>query len=169
MKLQQLRENVIMHLIETTLNQLHNSTTSTFPNRADTASVRIKQKQYLKYDSDKLLVKAFCGGETNDYELNILFQGVQFTQPNDPESVTLGDLVIKQLSSDLQIKVSCSCEDFKWTFAWYNSNDGSLMGNPPSPYQSTSERPPRNPSQTSGMCKHLIRLKDDLQAEQVFK
>jgi len=159
---------VATNLQETTLQQLQSGSDSHFANRNDINNVRIKQKQYIKYGDNELLVKAKCAGETNDYDTNILFDGVQFAQPGDPQSIKLNDLQVLPLSANLNVKVHCTCPDFRWTFAWQNSNANSLIGNPPAPYHKTTGRPPRNPAKTPGLCKHLVRLSDDLQAEQLF-
>lgn len=163
------KKRVEEYLIEATLTQLRGGSSSAFPNRNETAGVRITQKSYEKYGDSQLLVQATCDGETDQYSPSILFEGVQFTDPSDPNAIRLGDLHIQPISEDLNVKVLCTCPDFRWTFAWYNANDNALIGNPPPPYNSTGQRPPRNPSGTPGLCKHLIRLGDDLRAEQFMK
>lgn len=156
-------------LIEATLQQLQGGTDSAFPNRNEIASVRIVQKRYLRYGDSQLMIKAVCNGETDQYQTSILFEGVQFTGPQDPEAVRLDRLYIKPLTSQMSVKVMCTCPDFGWTFSWHNANNKSLIGNPPPPYKSSGQRPRRNPSKTPGLCKHLVRLHDDLQAEQFIQ
>lgn len=71
--------------------------------------------------------------------------------------------------SSVDVQVGCGCKDFRWRFAYYNSADGSFTGTPPEPYVSQTNRPPVNPSKTPGVCKHLIKLKKELERESFFK
>lgn len=68
----------------------------------------------------------------------------------------------------LDVKVGCTCEDFRWRFSYYNSIDGALLGEPPQPYVRKTNRPPVNQNKTPGVCKHLIRLKKELEREDGF-
>lgn len=155
-------------LTEKTMDELSSSTNGAFPTRSDNINnVRIINKQYEQYDADKLSVKAKCAGETGTYDTSVLFEGVQFTDPGNPESITLhGGINILPLDSNtVDVKVRCSCLDFHWTFAWQNSGEDSLIGDPPPPYQKTTDRPPRNPTNAIGLCKHLLKLQSDMRAE----
>lgn len=69
----------------------------------------------------------------------------------------------------LDVKVNCTCEDFRWRFASFNFKDDSLFGNPPPAYASKTDRPPVNPSKTPGVCKHLLKLKKELEREEFFR
>lgn len=69
----------------------------------------------------------------------------------------------------VDVQVSCDCEDFRWRFSTYNYKDGSLFGNPPPNYVSKTNRPPANPHNSPGVCKHLIKLKKELEREEFFK
>jgi hypothetical protein len=160
--------NVSVPLNETTLQLLKSGTDGQFSSRNDINNVRITQKEYTKFGDSELMVKAKCAGETNNYNCEILFQGVEFSQPGDPQAITINNLQILPLSLNLNVKVNCTCQDFKWTFAWQNSDAGALLGNPPPPYSRTTDRPPRNQTNTPGLCKHLNRLVDDMQSEMLF-
>lgn len=72
-------------------------------------------------------------------------------------------------STSLDVKVRCTCKDFRWRFAYYNSGDQTLYGDPPEPYISKTQRPPANPNSTPGVCKHLMRLKRELENEEFFR
>jgi hypothetical protein len=62
------------------------------------------------------------------------------------------------------VKVRCNCMDFYFRFANYNAQDKSLVGKPPPLYRrKTTTRPPVNPGQVPGMCKHLLKLVQTLQ------
>jgi len=154
-------------MLESSMDDLISSTTQAFPDRSEKVNnVRITNKTYQKLDGDKLLVKAKCAGETNDYDTQVLYNSVQYVEGGNPESITLnGGFNILPISSDSDVKVGCTCLDFHWTFAWQNSSDGSLMGDPPSPYQRKTDRAPRNPTNAIGLCKHLLKLHADMTAE----
>ena len=69
----------------------------------------------------------------------------------------------------VDVKVSCTCEDFRWRFANYNFKDNSLFGDAPQAYVKKTNRPPVNPNKTPGVCKHLLRLKKELESEEFFR
>ena len=60
------------------------------------------------------------------------------------------------------VKVACSCLDFRWRFANYNANHGALDGDPPPPYVRKTNRPPVNPQQVPGCCKHILKTVEAL-------
>lgn len=72
-------------------------------------------------------------------------------------------------SNSVDVRVRCGCEDFRWRFAYYNSGDNSLYGDPPDPYVRKTDRPPVNPSNTPGVCKHIMKLKKELEREEFFR
>lgn len=150
-------------LLESTLQQLKQKTDSHFDRENGSARVRITNKTFHKMGDNRLLVKSQCTGETSDYNPQIMFDGVEFADAGNPEAIALPGGIHVLPIKHVQVKVSCTCLDFHWTFAWYNAADGSLIGTPPKPYDNYSGQ--RNPSKTPGLCKHLIRLQNDLQAE----
>jgi hypothetical protein len=56
------------------------------------------------------------------------------------------------------VYVRCECQDFYWRFNWYNADDKSLYGRRRAPYEPTGTRPPVNPDEVPGFCKHLLKL-----------
>lgn len=56
-----------------------------------------------------------------------------------------------------RVKVSCTCSDFLYTFAYANKKHGALSGKPPplKEVKGTGQRAPRNPSMQPGCCKHI--------------
>lgn len=157
-------------IIERSLNQLHQDTTGAFPSRNTSANqVRVKRKSFVKVGQNSLLVRGLVQGEEQDYHTHITFENVTFTNRSDPEAIAVSRWFIKPLSTNNNdVKVNCQCQDFRWTFAWYNSASGALDGNPPAPYMATTDRGPRNPTKSPGLCKHLICLSENLQAEKTF-
>lgn len=158
-------------LEEKTLPQLHRQTDGAFPNRTPNSNeVRLKRKMYSKPGNGVLLIRAIIQGIEQDYETSIQFNKLNFTNPNDPQAIKVGNYYIQPIKlNNNNVQVSCQCKDFRWSFAWYNSGDKALIGNPPPPYVPISNRGPRNPTKVSGMCKHLICLQKNLESEMLFE
>lgn len=53
----------------------------------------------------------------------------------------------------------CSCPDYRFMWMYYNKQPKALVG-PVIPYTKVpgSNRPPRNPTETPGLCKHTLTL-----------
>lgn len=164
-------------LLERSLNDLDTSTTSAFPNSKKRHNalglVRVAHVMYERPDNDKLLVTAKMVGETNEYNTQILFEGVKFTFVDNSGSVDIGatENIMPISASNNDCKVLCGCLDFYYTFAWYDYNRDALIGNPPKPYQKVpgSNRPPRNPTNAPGICKHIMKLAEHLKSAGVLK
>ena len=158
------------------LDALERSAKNTFPNtnkrQNSVNSVRVSQQTYDRLDGDKLQVTAKVVGESNTYQSSILFSGVQFVPAGTSGAVDIGATeAIMPIESSGDCKVRCECLDFHWTFAWYNHNSDSLIGQPPKPYQKVpgSNRPDRNPAKAPGICKHIMKLASTLKAQGVLK
>jgi hypothetical protein len=168
-------------LDETALASLEQQTVSAFPdthrrqhvvNTIQVPSVEMIPAQ------ESLMVKATTRNTKTSSSNNptIEFLNVEFVQENDNQTVTFTgsdgeEYNIKPLSiTQTDVKVTCTCMDFYWRFAIWNHTDGSLLGPKPDPYvRKTEDRAPANPSQTPGMCKHILRLVDHLQQERILR
>lgn len=70
---------------------------------------------------------------------------------------------------DMKIKpilVRCSCSDYYFVFSWSNFKNGVQFGGKARPYvrvSPPSNRPPRNPHDYQGICKHLAQFSAMLQ------
>lgn len=114
--------------------------------------------------SQALTAKVLVVSNSNKYQTSIMFQDVIYEDGDQSDNTTFtatdGEeyhIVPIDLSKS-NVKVHCNCLDFYYRFAPSNNKDDSLLGNPPPPYQrKTTTRPPVNPQQTPGVCKHLIR------------
>lgn len=134
-----------------------------------TNEVTVSNVQYMPYLGMKMLhVKSISSSNGHQYQQALQFLRVDFDDQKQPDNATFqasdgADYHIKPLQlSGHNVKVRCNCLDFYYRFANYNSQDKSLVGRPPPPYQRKTNRPPVNPDQVPGMCKHLLKLVDNL-------
>lgn len=138
-----------------------------------TDTIRVSQLQIVPYVGTKsVYFKALCLNTDGGHKYNTqLFIGgganfeteetddtVKFTASNGHE------YNMHPISLTTQyVRVRCDCLDFQHRFAHYDHADNSLWGPAPAPYQrQTTDRPPVNPNQVTGMCKHLIKTVDAL-------
>lgn len=87
-------------------------------------------------------------------------------------------VISNNISDDCEIQVWCSCSDYYWTFQYFNirarnKNKSSVnlygSANYPRVYNPRSDRKPRNPSHSPGMCKHLMLLLGMLMQDEVVQ
>ncbi len=115
--------------------------------------------------------------EKSIHSTNLLFLGCKIVNepPQDPSSwikVPYNgiDYYIRKVSLGGQgCLVRCSCTDFRHTFAYPNYSKGALFGPRPQAYVRKTPnpplgRPPRNPGNHAGICKHLANAAQLLQA-----
>lgn len=169
---------------ESTYNELERNTLS-MPgnNRANaTNSVQIRSLELIPYDG-ALGVNASVNSVNsgNTYQPQMMFLDVEYINTedpnieNDPRTVTFQaadghDYTIMPISlARNNVKVRCTCLDFRWRFAIYNDKDNSLLGGGPGLYQKKSQRQPGNPQQVPGVCKHILKLVAELKANGVVQ
>lgn len=157
-------------LQETSLTNLKNSAIEAFPNTTKrqhaTDPIKIVRLEWLPYVGTKILfvkgtVKSDSGKEYNPV---IVFQGVSYHK-NQGEGIveitaTDGeDYFLEQLSlENTDVRIRCQCKDFYWRFHHYNYLDKSLFNHNRKPYEAQGLRPPINPTESEGMCKHLMKM-----------
>jgi hypothetical protein len=130
-----------------------------------TNEVVVSNVQYMPYIGMKMLhVKSISASNGHQYQQALQFMRVAF-EPEDTETNATfqasdgEDYHIQPLQlTGHNVKVRCNCLDFHYRFANYNAQDKSLVGKPPPLYQKKTNRPPVNPGQVPGMCKHLLKL-----------
>lgn len=145
---------------------LQQRTSNSFPSRIDNSDeVRIRRKMYTKLNDNELMVKVDVQGKADDYISTIVFTDVEFSDVKDPEAVRVNELYIKPLKANQDVRVHCTCPDFRWTFSWPNKSNNALQGDPAPAYNRTTNRPPRNPTNSAGLCKHLIKSYLDVNNE----
>lgn len=136
--------------------------------------VAILNMQFLPYVGMKMLqVRAACRSNQHNYNPIIQFLNVTFDQVDTNDNITFTgqdgqDYHVQPVTLDTsRVKVRCNCLDFYYRFAQTNSGDGSLVGRPPALYQRVpgSTRPPVNPQNVPGICRHLIKVVRRLQQQ----
>lgn len=167
-----------MVLEASTVDQLDDNIRRAFPDttkRQNVAlAVPIKDINYVDYPANNALkVVSTCQGKSGTYNQAVLFKDVVFVTKQDETTTTVsasGKLInFRPISLvDSKVEVKCDCLDFQYRFAHYNNQDKSLYGKPPEPYvRKTDNRPPVNPMQVPGVCKHILKLLDTLQQRDV--
>jgi len=127
--------------------------------------------------SKSLFIEAQANSNGRRYSPEILFDSVDYEQEETQTNVTFTGSDNNEYNmtqavplTGNQVKVRCNCLDFHYRFALQNARDGSLYGPPPPNYQRKTEtRPPVNPMKVPGMCKHLLKLVDELQKSKMVQ
>lgn len=143
-----------------------------------TNTIQLHNVELIPYVGTKLLhvrsTTTSPNGATYKQALQIL--GVTFLPEPTDTSVTITDAqgnaynIDPVTLTDHNAKVRCNCLDFYHRFASYNQRDKSLAGPPPRPYQrKTTDRPPVNPLRLPGICKHLLKLAENLQQQGIIE
>jgi uncharacterized surface anchored protein len=109
----------------------------------------------------------------HDYWTSILFDNIEYLEEGEPNGFTFtandgSEYTIARVRPNVNVKVTCSCLDFHYRFAVWDDKFRALDGNPPPPYIKTSNRPSVNPMQSPGLCKHLIKMVNNLKAQNFF-
>lgn len=138
-----------------------------------TNEVSISNVEFVPYVGTKMLhVKSISNSNGNQYKQALQFTQVTFANQDSPNVVTFQaadgqDAHAEPITlATHNVKCRCNCMDFHFRFANYNSADKSLVGRPPPLYQRrTDTRPPVNPMQVPGMCKHLLKLVSTLRGQ----
>lgn len=109
------------------------------------------------------------------YITQIMFHGVNYSDERDnkhPLTVSLSHgqyVFMNQLKLDSKVLVRCNCQDYRFTWGYYNHTVGALLGAQfPRYVRKTMTRPPRNALQVPGLCKHLITLVNRLAVDRII-
>lgn len=181
MKHKVLRGERILQAIEedATYNQLRQNIQRGFPatrkRQHATGEVNVTNMQYVPV-ANGLQVKATSRSNGHNYAQTIIFSDIKY-QPDGGEGTTTftgtdgSERNIQPVAlQGARVKVQCSCLDFHYRFANHNHQADALVGKPPPLYQRVpgSNRPPVNPQQVSGICKHIIKVVDALKQNGVI-
>ena len=167
-------------LVENSLAVLYNNTVQNFNTDRQSGSgrVQIVDKIFVASPNQGIvMVKAKSRSSAKQYDTRMSFEGIEFQGTEDDEGNNTTTFqtpdgqeyaIVPAEYNNSEVRVSCSCLDFYYRFAVYNSKDSSLLGNPPPPYvRKTDGGEPRNPNEVPGMCKHLMALSDDLKQARI--
>ncbi len=123
----------------------------------------------------------FQSGKIKVYNPKILFNEVEFHQPENEEEVANPNTLTIEgkngreftispiMLAKNNVKVHCNCLDHFWRFSFYNHRNQSLLGYDVATYNKKTNRPPVNPRQVPGMCKHLLKLAIELKNNGIVK
>jgi hypothetical protein len=164
-------------LLELSYDTLLSNTRSNFDSGRDDRSGRVKIVNTVFVPapgSDELQIEGQARTANSSYNTRAIFENVIFK--NDPDQNTASIIAtdgeeyhfnrINKGRSD--IKVSCSCLDFYYRFAAFNHKANALASEPPKPYVKKTDRAPVNPNEVPGVCKHIIRLVEELEKSDLF-
>ena len=167
-------------LVESSLAVLYNNTVQNFETdrQAGSGRVQVVDKVFVASPNQGIvMVKAQTRSSAKQYDTRMSFEGIEFQGGEEDEGGNTSSfqtpdgqeyVIVPAEYNSSEVRVSCSCLDFYYRFAVWNSKDSSLLGNPPPPYvNKTDGGKPRNPNQVPGMCKHLMALADDLRQARI--
>ena len=127
--------------------------------------IQIANVELIPHDqSGGLEARGTANSTGNQYRPQMLFSEVVFEEEDTAENVTFEgpdgtEFHIRPISlSNNNIKVRCTCLDFRWRFAIWNDKADALYGPGPGVYRRTTDRAPVNPQQVPGLCKHLLAM-----------
>lgn len=158
-------------LLELTLYQLNRSTQNGFDDKRKQRAPRMNLIN-VRYTPTQeggvqgLTVNSDCvsGDSGNHYSQVIVFKKIKLLPEDTPEARTFETSDGKMVHVDnysLQssdVKVRCNCLDFYWRFTNFDFKHKALQGDPNPPYVKRTNRPPVNPMQKPGICKHIYQL-----------
>ena len=164
-------------LLEITYTKLLYNTRKNFDSKrkSKASSVELTNTIFIPYiENDSLEIQSESRTKNDTYTSTIIFDNVIFKNDVGPLTATVigtdgEEYAFNRISKNrADVKVNCSCLDFHYRFAAFNHRDGALAGNPPEPYVKKTDRPSVNPKKSSGLCKHLIRMIEELEKEDIF-
>lgn len=155
--------------LEATLNDLYNQSVDGFPTtkrrQFSTDTIKIDHLEWVPFlGMNTLFVKGTVNNEGRKNEAIMVFEDVKYHEKEGKGVVSLvasnGKTVyLEPLSSaSNDVKVRCSCKDFYWRFLHFNKEEKALFGRDRAPYDPVTDRAPANPTETAGLCKHLMKL-----------
>lgn len=161
-------------LLEITLNKLQRSVVNTFPDtkrrQHDTETVGISKLRYIPYEgSHQLKIESVAISGSKRYDCSMIFDDVYFEATDSAQTITFfgndeRDYHVHPIDPTVNdVKVRCTCMDFYYRFAQTNYQNNGLDGDPPPQYIKRTDREPVNPENAPGLCKHLIKMREQLE------
>jgi hypothetical protein len=155
-------------LNETSLADLYLSSVAAFPGTTKrqnaTDSVVVEHMDWVAFKGvGTLFVKATVKNEGRKNESIVLFKGVKYRENRGkgviPLATSNGKTVLLEALSakGTDVSVRCTCGDFMYRFNYYDHLDKSLFGRRRRKYEGLGLWE-ANPSESPGMCKHLMKV-----------
>ncbi len=167
---------------DATLQHLRNEIERGFPDTKKrqhaTNEVTVTKLQYIpRIEADILQINSSTSSTSgNVYKQLIQANGVNFQPDNSGNTVSVKDsngtshsITPVKLNVN-NVGVFCECEDYQKRFAEINVSNNCHIGPQPAKYvRKTTTRPPANPLNVPGMCKHLIAVTDRLKQLKILQ
>lgn len=161
---------------DATIPQLQQSIQVGFPNTTKrqhaTNEVRVDSLKYKPARGSGLLdiISTTTSDSGHKYQQQLQLRKVTYEDGDTPNNDTFVGADGQRYSiqpvplTSTTVGVSCSCADYIMRFAAYNIDNNCHVGPMPPRYvRKTTNRPPANPNHVPGMCKHLLKVVDDLE------
>lgn len=112
------------------------------------------------------------------YKTTIVFEGIDgVDNPDDKHTIPYSskgqgvELYLKTLTGYDRVRTRCQCQDYYFMWEYFNKQNKALVGPHKKyiPVSPPSGRPPVNPTESPGLCKHLLVLIKKLMAEKVIQ
>ncbi|PPD55681.1 MAG: hypothetical protein CTY12_00045 [Methylotenera sp.] len=160
---------------DATIPQLQQSIEQGFPDTKKrqhaTNEVQVAAYQYIPKTNVKLLqvvsnTNSQSGGRYNQV---IVLRDVQYDMADSATNISIDrggkKFYVKPVAfNTTNVAVSCNCPDYIMRFAHTNAENNCHVGQlPPQYIRKTTDRPSANPNHVPGMCKHLLKMTEDLQ------
>lgn len=160
---------------DATIPQLQQSIEQGFPDTKKrqhaTNEVQVTAYQYIPRTNVKQLqvvsnTSSQSGGRYNQV---IVLRDVQYDMAESATNVSIDRggkkfFVEPVPFNTTNVAVSCNCPDYIMRFAYTNAENNCHVGPLPKQYvRKTTDRPSANPNHVPGMCKHLLKMSEDLQ------
>lgn len=159
-------------LTEITMPTIKQNNITGFPNTKKRQNVshlvNVLHTKFEPYEpSNKLIVIADTVSNNHKYQTAIEFNDVNYNESGlakfrgtDGEEHNIDKLTM----NSIDVNINCTCSDFKYRFAHQHYQNKSLVGEPPEQYVKVpgSNRPPVNPDNVLGACKHILALEKNL-------
>lgn len=176
---------ILQQISETTVPELETNVRTAFPDTEKRHNalndVQVGNIEVTPYTSNKeLKITAQAQTVTNDssggpYPVVIMFRDIQYEAGDTPDNVTFTATDGEEYSmskiplDEKNCRVRCACMDFRFRFSVYNRRNDALHGQPFPPYVPQGKRPPVNPTEVPGVCKHIMKTVVILRDSGVFK
>lgn len=166
-------------LTESSVAELYDSAVKAFPattmRQHATQPIKVTNIHWTPHPHFKTLyVRGLAQSEGREYNPTVLFKKVKFHPHAQQSLLTIAASngqrhYIEQLSlEDTPVQLRCNCGDFHYRFRYYNFLDHSLFGPKGKEYASSGLRGPINPTESPGMCKHVMKLMQALHQAQLI-